>query len=145
MSKIELKELAPYIPYELKAIDIRTKEIRTVTWTHFTYDLKYVGMNHLLCQGLIIAEHKPILRPLSDLSQIELLTAGFNSHIDYLTHELQNKANESRIGGDGKKLWRVEAAPYEMVVYLLKNHFDVFGLIRQGLAIDINSLKTTKP
>lgn len=84
---------------------------------------------------------KPLLRHLSQLTQNELRYAGFNSHIDYLTHEVQNPANEKRTSSDGKKLWRIEKAPYEMVEYLFKNHFDVFNLIERELAIDKSSIE----
>ena len=30
---------------------------------------------------------------------------------------------------------------YECMIDLLKNHYDVFGLITKGLAIDINTLE----
>ncbi|RZK62255.1 MAG: hypothetical protein EOO95_15265 [Pedobacter sp.] len=85
---------------------------------------------------------KAILRPMSDLTRSMLEEAGFNSHIDYLTHELQNEANSGRLDSNGKKLWRVEHAPYEMVAYLFREHFDVFGLIEKGLAISIHDVKT---
>lgn len=76
--------------------------------------------------------HKPVLRPMSDLTKIELWDAGFNSHIDYLTHEMQNPLNKG---------WSVLKAPYNMVAYLFKHHFDVFGLIEKGLAISIHDAK----
>ena len=36
----------------------------------------------------------------------------------------------------------VEGLPYSIFEILLKNHFDVFGLIEKGLAIDINTIKS---
>lgn len=142
--KLELKHLAPYLQYDVKIKDNRNN---TYLVTGFSAEHgNFFKMIELMDNNenkhfVNFVGAKPILRPLSDLSQIELLTAGFSSHIDYLTHELQNKDNHDRIDSCGKKLWRVEAAPYEMVAYLFENHFDVFGLIEKGLAVDINTLK----
>lgn len=69
IEKLELRHLAGYLPYGLKALCVRTNEIRTVTLLHFTYDLKTVGHNHLIYEGLLLEKHKPILRPLSDLTK----------------------------------------------------------------------------
>lgn len=66
----------------------------------------------------------PILRPLSDLTKEELIEQGFSSHIDYLTQQKQDHLK----------------APFFMVQYLLSKHFDIFGLIENGLAIDINTI-----
>ena len=40
-------------------------------------------------------------------------------------------------------VWRIETLPYWIVEKLFENHFDVFGLITLGLAININTLKIT--
>jgi hypothetical protein len=53
--KLELKHILPYIPFQLKAQDIRTKEIRTVTLLHFTYNKETVGHNHLISDGLLLS------------------------------------------------------------------------------------------
>ena len=67
--KLELKHLAGYLPYGLKAQDLRTKEVRIVTLLHFTYDNETVGHNHLIYEGLMLSKHLPILFPLSDLTK----------------------------------------------------------------------------
>ena len=82
-----------------------------------------------------ITEIKPILKPFSELTKEELREHGFCSHIDFLTHE-----KRSPIGHAYDYGWK-DGAPYEMVVYLFENHYDVFGLIDSGLAIDINTIK----
>ena len=75
-----------------------------------------------------IMDFKPYLKPLSDLTRKELELEGFDSHIDYLTYE--NKGSE----------WTLKA-PFNMVQYLLSKHFDIHGLIDNGLAIDINTIE----
>lgn len=65
------------------------------------------------------SEPKLMLRPMSELTKEELQKQGFESHIDWLTHEK----------GDPMK------APFEMVSYCIKQGFDVFGLEKSGQAI----------
>jgi hypothetical protein len=125
--KLELRHLAPYLPYGLKAIDTQTKEIRRVTLLHFTYDLKTVGHNHLIYEGLILRKHKPILRPLSDLSNEDL--EGEPIYFPSIKMVELIESNRDILGCD-----------YSEVDYLIRNHFDVFGLIEKGLAIDINTI-----
>ncbi len=72
-----------------------------------------------------LSEIFPILYPLEHLTREELLKQGFNSHLDYLTHEK----------GDPMK------APFEMILFLIKQRYDVFGLIKTRQAIDKTTLK----
>lgn len=71
------------------------------------------------------AEFKPILRHLSYFSKKNILNAGFEDwEIDL--HWILNQS--------------VNNLPYGIACEMFKNHFDVFGLIEKGLAIDINTL-----
>ena len=63
---------------------------------------------------------KLILRPLSDL--------------EYTKFEFQNDEYVVDMGLSSSLSW----TDWE---YLFSNHFDVFGLIKKGLAIDINTLE----
>lgn len=69
---------------------------------------------------------KLILKPIGKLTKEELLQAGFRTHIDFLTHELQSPTCTHKI----------EDAPHKMVEYLLSQHYDIFGLFYSGLAIE---------
>lgn len=135
MEKLELKHIAPYLPYGLKAISVNTKEVRTVTLLHFTYDANTVGHNHLIYHGLLIDKHIPILRPLSNLKEEHLIDfypftssdlelIDINEWIEELIHMIK--------GNDKFQLMQFNL--------LFEWHFDVFGLIDKGLAIDINTL-----
>jgi len=66
MENPELKEVLPYIPYNVQAQD-EHGNLRTVTIEHQTYDQKTVGINHVLCNGLFFKRHTLVLRPISDL------------------------------------------------------------------------------
>lgn len=115
--KLELKHLSAYLPYKLEGVFTVYDSIHTVTSLSLIYVNRELEYRHF----------KPILRPLSDLTRKELEQEGFDSHIDYLTYE--NKGSD----------WTLKA-PFNMVQYLLKKHFDIYNLIESGLAIDINTL-----
>ena len=121
MEKLELKHLAPYLPYGLK---IKTKGgiVKLLA-----FDINLWESNKL--------ELKPILRPLSDLTDEQKKIIYFDvigtdndmygtldEFIDYL-----GETNEYHL-------------PYCIYRQLLEWHFDLFGLIEKGLAVDINSL-----
>ena len=121
-TKLELKHLAPYLPYNLQCVG---------------YGMKIRLNAHMLqkVDSLIV---KPILKPLSDLINDDLRKSmdmvGHSSHIDWTTNE-----RESIIKGRGHQAW-MKDIPFAIIQYLFENHFDVFGLIPEGLAIDINTL-----
>lgn len=80
------------------------------------------GTTHILTVGNFgyrLLDSKPILRPLSDLTRL----------------------------GSNERWWRDQIAlGIERISYcdfeeLLKEHYDVFNLIPEGLAVDINTIK----
>ena len=127
--KLELKHLAPYLPYKLKGnyevsevvpsakFELRSKDLRT---DNIDFFLNYA---------------KPILRPLSDLTkEIEVNGDKFIPHI-----KLGGRPNLKDY--DIEYLSKnIDNMSYGLVSKLIEWHFDVFGLIQKGLAIDINSL-----
>lgn len=118
--ELELKHLLAYFPYELvvkvKKQNILTNEIMT--------DLEYLD------EGIIdvfaadswwdIQDVKPILKPMKNLTTKELKLA------DFLTNELKIQTNYCKI----------ENFPHELKQYLLSQHYDIFGLIDAGLAVE---------
>ncbi len=146
-TKLELKEVLPYLPHKVKVqylgivnvskyhnasfednedngFGLKVAEIKEIK-IYNNYWKAYVGKYHGHLKSCINGyDMKLILHPLSDLTKEQLREQGFFSHIDYLTHEKQNPMK----------------APYEMIEYLFSQHFDVFGLIDKGLAVDINTL-----
>ena len=133
---MELKYILPYLLHGLnfQCIDIESGEyeelpLTAIILTNGRQDL-IIGNTEIDIDDLFANEYEafyPILKPLSDLTKKELYNAGFQCHVDYLTHE--NKGVE----------WTLKA-PYNHIEYLFKNHFDVFGLIPKKLAVDINDL-----
>lgn len=129
--KLELKHIAPYLPYGVQievtdyCIELGSYEQKKETYitTLDAYGLHYFNTNVRL-----------ILRPLSDLNNIikhngieinlfDKIEIYKGSGIDYLIEQI--------------RLGLVEVIIFNL---LLEHHFDVFGLIEQGLAININTL-----
>ena len=168
MEKIELKHLAPYLPYGLKI------EARIVKFPDFSSRI----LNGYLYEDFKLGDIEiiPILRPLSDLIKAipfvpmsELFDVCFESlyglgsedmlsdfiacedHGDrYLFHVrgIEDNDFEYALWLHLDKLWfSFEVNNANMMVPQLKIfeklfelHIDVFGLIEAGLAIDINTL-----
>lgn len=104
--KLELKHLAPYLPYKVYGYTVNN---RRVLLTH--KNISYV--------------EKLELRPLSDLTKEDIKAMGFKLwelDIEWIKNQGTNET------------------PYGIIEYLLSKHYDVFGLIPAGLAIDINTL-----
>ena len=124
--KLELKHVSPYLPYGLRIFNKDNKGscILSIGSIERVIELPEI--------------FKPILRPLSDL-----------------TKEVLQELRESE--NDDSLLWGVSGfsgdltncaiyqhnLTYSVLNWLYKNHFDIFGLIEEGLAIDINILKET--
>lgn len=141
MKNLELKHLAPYLPYGL-----------TFYWESLDgSDKKHPWV--LKPENIAFAidmQNKPILRPLSDLTkEIEVNGEKFvpidiirKEDKDWFCIEGDEYILREDIGGGG---WigyiTIERIPYWIIQQLFEWHFDVFGLIYKGLAIDINKLK----
>ena len=130
MEKLELKHLAPYLPFKVKGVVTdKIQEGWLPPNSKVTLIIRYID----IFDGVKI---KPILRPLSDLTKEEGLKISSNG-IFYKD--------------DGFMIWsksndcytRLNAmqTPYWFNLLMLEHHFDVFGLIEKGSAIDINTLK----
>ena len=137
--RLELKHVAPYLPYELKCDISKRVGIYELQGTDNTYSatLSKGAMGRNVTH--VLHEIKPMLRPLSDLEkeikhegetiQIQEVMWGKNND---QTWQIWN--NQS---GDKIKNFRFTI---EEATKLFEWHFDVFGLIPAGQAIDINTL-----
>jgi hypothetical protein len=129
--KLELKHLAPYLPYGLK---IDTSKLEN-GYSIMTMCDKG-GLSNIEI-GDVMDEYpytKPILRPLSDLTkEIEVNGEKFvpieeikeSQHHLFFREDIENP---------------LEGVQYSEIQKLFEWHFDVFGLIEAGLAIDVNAL-----
>ena len=121
--KLELKHLAPYLPYNIK-VELSNGNI---------HSLSLHDMPDIMVNGI-----KPIMRPLSDLNtDIEMDGKKFNP--------LDNIHIDDLISFEEDRPLQIDSLEHPMTYYtllkLLEWHIDVFGLIDEGLAIDINTLK----
>ena len=127
MEKLELKHLAPYLPYSLR---IKTK----YGWdTMSTLNEWEVNGDHEDSYSYEdhpdeILEFKPILRPLSDLQDSE----------NDIREMIEEYACSDLTWIFVNDLGEIRQSTFEL---LIQHHFDVFGLIEKGLAIDINTIK----
>ena len=169
MSKLELKHIAPYLPYGLKW----EFEGGDLPYEVVGLDITYTGVsllspdNESTCCTLI--DGKPILRPLMDLCKP--LPNGEIPAIELAKLNLKHKSVNRRllVDSEGNPIFecriitkpfggvlkvtnfdswivyasftRMDNLAYFQIDYLLKYHFDVFGLIEKGLAIDKNTIE----
>ncbi len=133
MEKLELKHLAPYLPYKLKYEVYFNKNDNAIKIMD--------GLSLMEC--IVFNHYRPILRPLSDLTkEIEINNKKFipTKEIDRIfNHELTENYPEylpCAIMFNGN----IEVRYYLEFQKLFEWHFDVFGLIEKGLAIDINTI-----
>ena len=121
--------LAPYLPYELRFSDGTILYSIDIDNELMLLDTKTSGIsNHRIEWGNIL----PVLRPISDLDLNE-----FVENIKIVDLSVDDFVN----GGLLRTFYHLDLLEnYEIMSELFKNHFDVFGLIEKGLAIDINTL-----
>lgn len=164
--QLELKHLAPYLPYSLKWMFgntlyytawMSTKNISVINPKGYGELEKFRYKN-------IPKDLKPILRPLSDLTEEiehngETFVPGlmlvdpdkkewdkmkcefYNSFPKIPTHNKWIQVYHSDLGqviSINPK--NVSHLPYNVFYRLFEWHFDVFGLIEAGAAIDKNTL-----
>lgn len=137
--KLELKHLAPYLPYGLKVTKADWGKTFKVDCDGTT--LNCVGVDYVLSR-----QAKPILRPLSLLiedcidgkSPLELIRDKYNEE----NQEQVTQVEAHNIGGltiyglmtnDSFEV----SMPYWAYEMLFSWHFDVFGLIKKGLATEL--------
>ena len=165
MNKLQLNELAPYLPFGLKAYFKKenTKNCRKMVIG--TVSAVYSNAT-IVCHDTVNATPDkcfPILRPLSDLileingvvGLVELakihdektewtldlsefaLKYAYDKKNPQLWFDFQN--NSFYAGFDSYGDYPVNNQ-YRLFEYLFKNHYDVFGLIEKKLAINANAL-----
>ena len=143
--KLELKHLAPYLPYGLKIQVARTGTIQKL---------------ESLSDGDHLFLFKPILRPLSDLVKgsfphelIQFLidekiyknsfAEGHESYSYKIIHKPFGEVIKFTNHDDWvfyMSIKEPERIKHKIYNWLIERHFDVFGLIEKGLAIDINTI-----
>ena len=112
--KLELKHLAPYLLYGLNFYVEHKNGSRLDNW------IMNVDTN---LRQIIVFQNKPILKPLSELE-------------DYF-QEVNKPYNYPDFGHMERSILSGHAS-FEFVNELIQDHYDVFGLIEKGLAVNEN-------
>ena len=132
--ELKVEHLAPYLPYSVKYIHRYStkKEVFSSLDNTNIIEFTKAGCNHSI-----------LLKPLKDLSEkveneflkySEARWAFYDQKIiDLFCYEsIKTEAKLTDID--------LTTLPYKCVEYLFRNHYDFFGLIEKGLAIDINTI-----
>ena len=136
MKELELKHLAPYLPYDLSLKGGSPERIDYLTHQRIEMTLR----------GYL----KPILRPLSDLIKIIEWKNSKYCVLDLWLSIEVSEENDFKLLCKAPEYYKetyefIKRNPlrvdYGLIVILFEHHFDVFGLIEKGLAIDINTLE----
>jgi hypothetical protein len=151
---LTLENIAPYLPYGLKVVS---------KINNYSYTLLGACKDEILIQDDLNGWYatnifKPILRPLSDLTKeiehngrtfVPMDTVGDIPNnfckCDFVTDwcdkggDFNEYVKEFVNGVFGNH--HLDYLPFGFVQKLIEWHFDVFGLLDQNLAIDINSIE----
>lgn len=138
INKLKLKHLTPYLPYQLMILNTQENKLinlLSISSDGFlnkeSYDSGVKPFN--------INQIKPVLRPISSMSieEIEELQDTVKDEDIYISVSKTNiwiEDNTSDPYGGHMEL-HIDVL-YEAYEWLFKNHFDIFNLIRRGLAIE---------
>lgn len=146
--RLTIEHLAPYLPYGLK-----------MKRENFIGELLSINKNGYLTiscsnwhEHITDNRYKPILRPVTDLDKqvnyglqtyaaTELFEMGDDGGYNYeFDHGNIKLIQQLKTIGKYKVYHDFNFMPYAVATELFQRHFDVFGLIGKGLAIDINTL-----
>jgi len=158
METLELKHIAPYLPYGLK-VDLSyydDEEPQIVNGIPDYSNINIDGGKASTYGARIIQEYsidkiKPILRPLSDLTEEINIKNDVFIPVEYFEIGDDDSGTEYD-NGNIKTIEKlidiskyncfhdIHYLPFSLVQQLLEWHFDIYGLIDKKLAIDINTL-----
>ena len=134
--KLELKHLTPYLPYNLTGLEYIGAELHELTMTQTDARALFIWNR---CDNNLHPSRidcKPILKPLNLLSKHD---------VDFMYFDIIATDNDmygNRMEFDD---WLNETDIYHLpfCIYrqLLEWHYDLFGLIKKGLAISYNDIK----
>jgi hypothetical protein len=134
--ELELKHLAAYLPYGLKGLKISKGNFKTDPNIEEIIDLTISDIGAFLKKRYHVISCKPILRPLSKFEYEDLIKVkehlGLGKWCDaydqYFDVWFDDVANVDKL---------ILQCPYEITQFFLEWHFDIFGLIDAGLAVEM--------
>lgn len=138
--QLELKDLAPYLPHRVKMIFGKSGRIITLTGLNvdgFGNETLYDGHESFYLKHW---GFKLILRPLSDL--VKMIPHPITKEQICLSYALEMAKFGNDWYYDQEQCTSISLGrAVEDMKYLYEYHIDVFSLIHQGLAVDINTLE----
>lgn len=151
MEKLTIKHLAPYLPYGLNINNNEVNLSMVIDVRDYEPPIKLVGIDSVVGSTYL----KPILRPLSDLTkeieingipiipfdEIYIGVESYNVNILRYSMYVEYWMMGERFVDHIYKIKDFDNCPYRIMEKLFEWHFDIYGLIEKGLAIDINTLK----
>jgi len=147
MEKLELKHIKNYLDTDLS---VMFEECKTQI-VGVKGNTVEIGLRRFpYTQKVLIDEIKPILRPLSDLTKVKQYKQGHYCIMSIWFSVDATEEEEYDVNGTIPEYWSTvidninlngfRSMDYGFVNLLFEHHFDVFGLIPKGLAIDINTI-----
>lgn len=133
--KLERKHLCAYLPHDLKIMFEGDDNVHSLVGVDITDRGAHVISPYNDYGHARIEDCMPVLRPLSDLTKPITHNGETFVPIERL------KSLEDYVFGDDAFLslyWM--NMPYEMCEMMLSWHFDIWGLLDAGLAIDLNTV-----
>ena len=124
--KLELKHLAPYLPFKMKYKNTKNDKIYTMRSLSSEINMVDFGWGDAMEFNEVI----PILKPMCDILK----------PIDYDERNI-SYASELKLYNSADKDYAITMTlglDFDVIIQLIQWNFDVFGLISKGLAIDIN-------
>ncbi len=140
MRELTLKELAAYLPYDIK-VKKQDGHIQSVYAASFRG--VYFIDDMLNCRhGL--SEIKPILRPITEVEDDIIHNGETVNVLDIMNGfwglEWLGATEKFELHVYGRNIiLSADELPYDLVQVLLEHHFDIFGLIEDNLAIPVTN------
>lgn len=137
---LQAYQITPYIPFRLNVLSGDAKEIYELSgiamrdgWINYERRIEIQGENSPRYYTQELKYCKPILRPLSFLKTEIEINGKIILPIDILGYETDSWQTRFLI-------IETETRKFKDVQKLFEWHFDVFGLIEKGLAVDYMSV-----
>ena len=123
-----LKDLCARLPYN-PLVEYKGESYNVLGIAHERLVLCKPFMSYTLKENPLVEEVKPYLFPLSSMSEEQIVEFDKIAELD-IEYSITQIKNDVLIWTSGLNRFN----------WLLKNHFDVYGLIDKGLAIDATNL-----
>ena len=129
------------LPYELYCIISGDASYKILSLHFGNINLVRVHNTGYRDFPITIPHVKLILRPIFELEAILLSEfEKYHQNIDCDNEIIELFCEEHIKTNDLISEINIESLPFDTVIWMIKNHFDIAGLIEKGEAIDVNKL-----